>query len=80
MKKLVSRKGLIVAALFAFMCVTGSSFAAEKKEASDKFYQGKQGQALDALEKTADKKAKDVKVPDVPKPTPVNQGTGNKTK
>lgn len=47
--------------------------AAEKKEEKKEptFTQGKQGEAKDALEKSAGKKAEDVKVPAVSPPKPV---------
>lgn len=45
--------------------------AKAQKEPSDRFTQGKQGEAKEALEKTAGQKVGDTKVPDVPPPTPV---------
>lgn len=69
----------IAAALAAVgLMVAPAAFAAEQKkdakaekEPSDRFTQGKQGEAKDALEKTAGQKTGDTKVPDVPPPTPV---------
>lgn len=66
-----SKTAAIATALFAMVCASGSSFAADNTPKGDTFYQGKKGEALKALEKTAGKKAQDVKVPEVPKPTRV---------
>ena len=71
MKKVV----IAVTLLFSsWLVLSQAANAADTKETnkqtSDKFYQGKQGEAKDALEKTAGKKTDDVKVPDVSKPSP----------
>lgn len=63
---------LIVALLLA---ISGPlAFAADEgtegAEGDGSFYQGKQGEAKDALEKTAGKTADEVEVPAVPPPTP----------
>lgn len=74
MKKVVRRAAMVMAVLFAFVCLGSFSFAADKGQSNDrwgKFNQGTQGHAKEGLEDTAGKKLKDVKVPDVPKPTPV---------
>ena len=74
------KKGIVIASLLFSALLAASQFAlaadnkktdTSNKEAKDTFTQGKQGEAKDALEKSAGKKAEDVKVPDVPKPTPV---------
>lgn len=43
----------------------------EKAKESGGFTQGEKGKAKEALEQSAGQKTSDVKVPDVPKPTPV---------
>ncbi len=66
---------IIVAVLvvFGLVCAGGNSYAAETKKKE-------KGPALQQLESAAGKKIEDVKVPDVPKPTPVNtnQNSGKK--
>lgn len=72
MKEVIVRKAVILLTLVIFVCIGSISFAAEKKTTSGKFNQGTQGKAKEGLEDTAGKKIEDVKVPEVPKPTPVD--------
>jgi hypothetical protein len=55
--------------LFAALSLAVVQFAHAEDEKSSGFYQGKQGEAKEALEITAGKKLEDVKVPDVPPPS-----------
>ncbi|MGE5386695.1 MAG: hypothetical protein ACM3SV_12520 [Betaproteobacteria bacterium] len=75
MKKLVLALSLGLSALFAVAQVAQAADDKKKdtqaEKTKDTFTQGKSGEAKDALEKSAGKKTDDVKVPDVPKPTPV---------
>ena len=74
MKKGLLKKMVVLMVILAVLFVCGASFAADtKKDQSGKFTQGKQGQAKEALEQSAGKKANDVKVPDVPPPTKVGK-------
>ncbi|MBP7529038.1 MAG: hypothetical protein KA801_14000 [Syntrophorhabdaceae bacterium] len=62
MKNAIVKKVLVVLTIIAVTCVFSLSYAAEKQK----------GPALRQLEAAAGKKIEDVKVPEVPKPTPVN--------
>ena len=58
--------------LFGLVCVGGTGFAAENTKK-----QKEKGPALQQLEDAAGKKIEDVKVPDVPKPTPAKPDKKN---
>jgi|GEM_PF-6311798 len=69
---------LILSLLMAAAQLSYAADAGKKKEATvgkdkakDTFTQGQKGKAKESLEQSAGKKTSDVKVPDVPKPTPV---------
>jgi len=80
MKKTIVKKGVILLTVIAFLSVLTVSFAEEKNTGSGKFNQGTKGHAKEGLEDTAGKKLNDVKVPDVPAPTPVkNYEVNNST-
>lgn len=64
----------------AALVIFGLVFAGSGVFAADSTPKREKGQALQQLESQAGKKIEDVKVPEVPKPTPVypNQGSGQK--
>jgi len=71
MKKKIVKRMLMVLAIVALACVSIDSYAQNTRR--------EKGPALQELERQAGKKIEDVKVPEVPKPTPVNTtNNGNK--
>lgn len=60
---------LAISGQFAFAADADTDTDADGEVLDRTFYQGKQGEAMDALEKTAGKSADDVEVPDVPPPS-----------
>jgi hypothetical protein len=69
MKKKMAKAILVGLTIVALTCVWTSSYAQNTGK-------GK-GQALQQLESQAGKKIEDVKVPEVPKPTPVKTNTSS---
>ncbi len=65
MKRITAKSLLIALTIVAFVGVSGASYGQDKKFPKEK------GPALKQLESAAGKKIEDVKVPEVPKPTPV---------
>jgi len=68
-------------AVSAFLCLAaprhaGDNSTAEENAAAGKFDQGKQGDALGGLERTAGKTINDVNVPSASAPQPVSTSTG----
>lgn len=81
MKKTLFRNAVVFIVVFAFVCTGGITFALDNSGNSQsnnndtywgKFDQGKQGGAKEGMENTAEKKTKDVNVPDVPPPKPAD--------
>lgn len=62
----------------AALVIFGLVFAGSGVFAADNTPKKEKGQALQQLESQAGKKIEDVKVPEVPKPTPVNPNQGTK--
>lgn len=72
MKRLLIRV-FVVAVVAGFLFSGGVAFAKDDTGTWGKFNQGTQGKAKEGLEDTAGKKTGDVKVPDVPPPTPAKK-------
>jgi hypothetical protein len=67
MRKIIIRNTAVLFTIMAMSCAFGNSIAKSADSAPKK----EKGEALKQLEAAAGKKIEDVKVPDVPKPTPV---------
>lgn len=76
MKKSLAKRSLVLVTILAVVCMVSISYAADTSKTKPV---KEKGPALLQLENAAGKKIEDVKVPEVPKPTPVNSFEVNKS-
>ncbi|MBA4389932.1 MAG: hypothetical protein C0399_03240 [Syntrophus sp. (in: bacteria)] len=76
MTKVLGMKSLVLVALLVLVFMVSISYAADTTKTKPV---KEKGPALLQLENAAGKKIEDVKVPEVPKPTPVNSYEVNKS-